>query len=172
VSELKQNLKYVTRLGVKGLISSILQEPVNIVNAEFVAKGRGMNIIEKTSGEAGEYKSLITLTVTTAKGQNKISGYVSKENGARIISIGKFKTDLVPAGNVILANHVNRPGIIGVVGTILGKNNVNISSMQVGGANVGTDSLMILAVDSIVSPEIMKQVANGDGITSAKFVQL
>ncbi len=172
VSDLKQNLKYVTRLGVKGLISSILQEPVNIVNAEFVAKGRGMNIVEKTSDEAGEYKSLITLAVTTAKGQNKISGYVSKENGARIVSIGKYKTDLVPSGNVILANHVNRPGIIGIVGTILGKNKVNISSMQVGGANVGTDSLMILAVDSIVSPEIMKQVAEGDGITSAKFVQL
>ena len=171
-AELKQNLKYVTRLGVKGLLSRVLQEPVNIVNAEVVAKRRGMNIVEKTSGEAGEYKSLVTVTVTTSSGKNAISGIVSKENGARVVSIGKFKTDLVPAGNVILADHINRPGIIGTIGTILGKNNVNISSMQVGGANVGTDSLMILSVDSVVSPEVMKQVAESDGITAAKFVQL
>lgn len=173
VSELKQNLKYITRLGVKGLISRILHEPVNIVNAEIVARERGMNIIEKTSKEAGEYKSLITVTVSTQNGRrHAVSGYISKENGARIVSIDQYKTDIVPTGNVILADHINRPGIIGSVGTILGKNKVNISSMQVGGANVGTDSLMILTVDSIVSPEIMKQVSEEDGITSAKFVQL
>ena len=172
VADLKQNLKYVTRLGVKGMLSMVLHEPVNIVNAEFVAKGRGMNIVEKTSDEAGDYKSLVTLTIKTEAGEKTVSGTVTKEGGAHIISIGKYKTDLVPVGNVILADHVNRPGIIGVVGTLLGKNNVNISSMQVGGANVGTDSLMILAVDSVVSPEVMAEVASADGITSAKFVQL
>ena len=172
VSELKQNLKYATRLGIKGLIEKVLHEPINIVNAEFVAKGRGMNIIEKTSSEAGDYKSLVTLSYKTPAGTEKIAGLVTKEGGARIVSIGKYATDLVPAGNVILADHVNKPGIIGVVGTILGKNNVNISSMQVGGANVGTDSLMILAVDTIVSDAVMKEVAEAEGITSAKFVQL
>ena len=172
VAELKQNLKYVTRLGVKGMLSMVLHEPVNIVNAEFVAKGRGMNIVEKTSDEAGDYKSLVTLTIKTEAGEKTVSGTVTKEGGARIVSIGKYKTDIVPVGNVILADHINRPGIIGVVGTLLGQNNVNISSMQVGGANVGTDSLMILAVDSVVPAEVMKEVASADGITSAKFVQL
>lgn len=172
IADLKQNLKYVTRLGVKGLLSMVLHEQVNIVNAEFVAKGRGMNIVEKTSAEAGDYKSLVTLTIKTKAGDEKIEGIVNRDGDARIIAIGKYKTDLVPEGNVILADHVNRPGIIGAVGTLLGKNNVNISSMQVGGANVGSDSLMILAVESVVSPEIMKEVASADGITSAKFVQL
>ncbi len=171
IADLKQNLKYVTRLGVKGMLEHVLHEPINIVNAEFVAKSRGMNIVEKTSGEAGDYKSLVTLTITTTQGTEKISGIITKA-GPRIVSIGKYMTDLVPQGYVILADHSNRPGIIGVVGTLLGKNNVNISSMQVGGANVGTDSLMILAVDSVVSPDVMKDVAAANGITAAKFVQL
>ena len=114
----------------------------------------------------------LKITKTGGTREKTVSGTVTKEGGARIISIGKYKTDIVPVGNVILADHINRPGIIGVVGTLLGKNNVNISSMQVGGANVGTDSLMILAVDSVVAPEIMAEVASADGITSAKFVQL
>lgn len=171
VAELKQNLKYVTRIGIKGMLERVLHEPINIVNAEFVAKSRGINVVEKTSAEAGDYKSLATLTFKTEKGTEKISGIVTRE-GAKIISIGKYMTDLVPKGYVILANHVNRPGIIGVVGTILGKNNVNISSMQVGGANVGTDSLMILAVDNVVASDVMKQVSSADGITAAKFVEL
>ncbi|MDO5846292.1 MAG: phosphoglycerate dehydrogenase [Methanocorpusculum sp.] len=171
IADLKQNLKYATRLGVKGLLEKVLHEPINIVNAEFVAKGRGMTVVEKTSAEAGDYKSLVTLTIKTADGCEKISGIVTRA-GPRILSIGKYMTDLVPTGYVILADHVNRPGIIGVVGTLLGKHKVNISSMQVGGADVGTDSLMILAVDSVVSPEVMKEVAAADGITAAKFVQL
>ncbi|HJJ28896.1 MAG TPA: phosphoglycerate dehydrogenase [Methanocorpusculum sp.] len=172
VAALKQNLKYVTRLGVKGMLTHVLQEPVNIVNAEFVAKERGLNVVEKTSGEAGDYKSLVTLTFTTKKGSQKIAGIVTREGAARIISIGKYMTDLVPAGNVILADHVNRPGIIGIVGTILGKHNVNISSMQVGGAHVGTESLMILSVGDVVPANVMEEVAKADGITAAKFVQL
>jgi len=172
IADLKQNLKYATRLGVRGLIEKVLHEPINLVNAELVAKGRGINIVEKTSSEAGDFKSLVTLTFKTPSGSTKIVGLVTKDSGARIISIGKYNTDLVPAGNVILADHQNRPGIIGAVGTILGKNNVNISSMQVGGANVGSESLMIVAVDSVVPESVMKEVAAAPGITAAKFVEL
>ena len=171
IANLKQNLKYVTRLGIKGMLEKVLHGPVNIVNAEFIAQSRGLTIFEKTSTEAGDYKSLVTLTFKTKKGSESISGIVTRA-GPRIVSIGKYSTDIVPSGYVILADHVNRPGVVGPVGMILGKHNVNISSMQVGGRNVGAESLMILAVDDVVSPEVMKEVALSDGITAAKFVQL
>ena len=171
IAELKQNLKYVTRLGIKGMLEQVLHEPANIVNAEIIAQGRGITIFEKTSSQAGDYKSLVTLTFKTGKGSESISGIVTRA-GPRIISIGKYATDIVPSGYVILADHVNRPGVVGPIGMILGKHNVNISSMQVGGRNVGSESLMILAVDDVVSPEVMKEVASSDGIISAKFVRL
>jgi len=171
IADLKQNLKYVTRLGIKGMLEQVLHEPANIVNAEVIAQGRGITIFEKTSSEAGDYKSLVTLSYTTEKGRESISGIVTRA-GPRIIAIGKYATDIVPSGYVILADHVNRPGVVGPVGMILGKHNVNISSMQVGGRNVGSESLMILAVDDVVSPDVMKEVASSDGITAAKFVRL
>jgi len=171
IANLKQNLKYVTRLGIKGMLEKVLHGPINIVNAEFIAQSRGLTIFEKTSTEAGDYKSLVTLTFKTTKGSESISGIVTRA-GPRIVSIGKYSTDIVPSGYVILADHVNRPGVVGPVGMILGKHNVNISSMQVGGRNVGAESLMILAVDDVVSPDVMKEVASSDGITAAKFVQL
>ena len=115
IADLKQNLKYVTRLGIKGMLEQVLHEPANIVNAEVIAQGRGITIFEKTSSEAGDYKSLVTLSYTTEKGRESISGIVTRA-GPRIIAIGKYATDIVPSGFVILADHVNRPGVVGPEG--------------------------------------------------------
>ena len=80
--------------------------------------------------------------------------------------------DLVPKGNVIVADHINRPGVVGPVCVLLGKHNINISNMQVGKVDVGSESLMILAVDDVVPAAVMQEVAGSDGIISAKFMQL
>ncbi len=171
VSEMKQNLKYVTRMGLKGLLDKALHEPANIVNAEFIAQQRGMTVVEKTSADAGDYKSLVEMSFTTAKGKQMISGIVTRV-GPRITSINGYTMDLVPKGNVIIADHINRPGVVGPVCVLLGKYNINISNMQVGKVDVGSESLMILAVDDLVPAKVMKEVAESDGIISARFMQL
>ncbi len=171
IAEMKQNLKYVTRMGLKGLLDKALHEPANLVNAEFIAQQRGMAVVEKTSADAGDYKSLVTMTFKTASGSRSISGIVTRV-GPRILAIGEYKMDMVPGGNLIISDHINRPGVVGPVCVLLGKHNINISSMQVGKVDVGAESLMILAVDDVVPAEIMREVAESDGIISAKFVQL
>ena len=168
---MKQNLKYVTRMGLKGLLDKALHEPANIVNAEFIAQQRGMTVVEKTSADAGDYKSLVEMSFTTAKGKQMISGIVTRV-GPRITSINGYTMDLVPKGNVIIADHINRPGVVGPVCVLLGKYNINISNMQVGKVDVGSESLMILAVDDLVPAKVMKEVAESDGIISARFMQL
>ncbi|HJJ98693.1 MAG TPA: phosphoglycerate dehydrogenase [Methanocorpusculum sp.] len=171
VAEMKQNLKYPTRMGLKGLLDKALQEPVNLVNAEFIAQQRGMTVVEKTSADAGDYKSLVTLTFKTAKGMQTISGITTRV-GPRITSINGYPMDLVPKGNVIVADHINRPGVVGPVCVLLGKHNINISNMQVGKVDAGSESLMILATDDVVPANVMQEVAGSDGIISAKFMQL
>lgn len=171
VAEMKQNLKYPTRMGLKGLLDKALHEPANLVNAEFIAQQRGMTVVEKTSADAGDYKSLVTLTFKTAKGTQTISGIITRV-GPRITSINGYSMDLVPKGNVIVADHINRPGVVGPVCVLLGKYNINISNMQVGKVDVGSESLMILAVDDVVPANVMQEVAGSDGIISAKFMQL
>ena len=144
------------------------------MNAEFIAQQRGMTVVEKTSADAGDYKSLVTLTFKTEKGTQTISGIITRV-GPRITSITSingYSMDLVPKGNVIVADHINRPGVVGPVCVLLGKHNINISNMQVGKVDVGSESLMILAVDDVVPAAVMQEVAGSDGIISAKFMQL
>ena len=152
-------------------IDKALHEPANLVNAEFIAQQRGMTVVEKTSADAGDYKSLVTLTFKTEKGTQTISGIITRV-GPRITSINGYSMDLVPKGNVIVADHINRPGVVGPVCVLLGKHNINISNMQVGKVDVGSESLMILAVDDVVPAAVMQEVAGSDGIISAKFMQL
>jgi D-3-phosphoglycerate dehydrogenase len=171
VTEMEKNLKYPTRMGLKGLLDKALHEPVNFVNTEFIAQQRGMFVVEKISASAGDYKSLVTLTFRTEKSTQAISGIITRI-GPRITSINGYPIDLVPKGNVIVADHINRPGVVGPVCVLLGKQNINISNMQVGKVNVGFESLMILVVDDVVPANVMQEVAKSDGIISAKFMQL
>ena len=120
VAEMKQNLKYPTRMGLKGQLDKALHEPANLVNAEFIAQQRGMTVVEKMSADAGDYKSLVTLTFKTAKGTQTISGIITHV-GPRITSINGYSMDLVPKGDVIVADHINRPGVVGPVCVLLGK---------------------------------------------------
>ena len=158
-------------MGRKGRLDKALHEPANLVNAELIAQQRGMTVVEKTSADAGDYKSLVTLTFKTEKGTQTISGIITRV-GPRITSINGYSMDLVPKGNVIVADHINRPGVVGPVCVLLGKHNINISNMQVGKVDVGSESLMILAVDDVVPAAVMQEVAGSDGIISAKFMQL
>lgn len=169
ISGMGQNLKYVTRMGLKGMLDKALHEPANLVNAEVIAGQRGIVVSEKTSTDAGDFKSLITLSFKTTKGDGKISGTVSR-SAPRIVAIGSYAMDLIPEGNVILADHTNRPGVIGPVATLLGKEGVNINSMLVGSKPKSSDALMILSVDDAVSDALLQKIAESDGITNAKSV--
>ncbi|HJJ55392.1 MAG TPA: phosphoglycerate dehydrogenase [Methanocorpusculum sp.] len=171
ISELKSSLKYLTSMCLKGLLNTSLHEPINIVNADSMAHQRGITIVEKYSTDAGNYKSIITLNFKNKKGTQSISGIVTRTI-PRITSINGYSMDLIPMGNLIVADHINRPGVVGPVCVLLGKNNINISNMQVGKVDVGSESLMVLVVDDIVPAEMMNQVSKSDGIISAKFIQL
>jgi D-3-phosphoglycerate dehydrogenase len=169
ISGFGQNLKYITRTGIKGMLDKALHEPANLVNAEVIAGQRGIVVSEKTSSDAGDFRSLLTLTFRAGKGSQSISGTVSR-GSPRIVAIDGYAMDLVPEGNVILADHTNRPGVIGPVATLLGKEQVNISRMLVGSKPESRDALMILSVDEAVPEALLQKIAESDGITNARSV--
>ncbi|HNX17791.1 MAG TPA: phosphoglycerate dehydrogenase [Methanoregula sp.] len=166
------SMKFVTRLVLKGLLDPILQMPVNIVNAEFVAKERGIAVSETVTGEAHGFKNLITIRVKTDKTEMAVSGTVFAKGRSRIVSIGKYTMDMIPEGYVIVSRHLDKPGVIGRASTILGKCNINIAGMQVGRITPGEEALMILNVDSAVPDEVMKEIRSMPGIFSATFARI
>jgi D-3-phosphoglycerate dehydrogenase len=167
-----QNARFITRMALKGLLDPILQVPVNIVNAEFVAKERGIALSETNNDESQGFKSLVTIRVKTDKTTETMSGTVFMKGRSRIVAIGGYTMDMIPEGFVVVSRHLDKPGVIGRASTILGKGDVNIAGMQVGRINPGEEAIMVLNVDSEVSEEMMDQIRSMPGIFTAKFVRL
>ena len=88
------------------------------------------------------------------------------------MQIDSYRIDAVPSGYMLIASHVDKPGIIGRVGTILGENNINIAGMQVGREFIGGNAVMVLNIDSAVSDKILKQIRAIEGIQDIKLVTL
>ncbi len=166
------NTKFITRIVLKGLLDPILQIPVNIVNAEFVAKERGIRVSETTTGEAHGFRNLITIAATTDRMTESVSGNVSAPGRVRIVNIGGYMTDLTPTGHVVISRHIDKPGVIGKAATILGRANVNIAGMQVGRHRPGEEALMVLTVDSAVPADAMEEIKRIDGIHTAKHAEI
>lgn len=166
------NTKFITRVILKGMLDPILQMPVNIVNAEFVAKERGIRMSETTTEEAQGFRNIISITAKTDRMAESVSGSVSGPNRARIVSIGGYMTDLTPTGHVVISRHTDKPGVIGKAATILGRANVNIAGMQVGRHRPGEEALMVLTVDSSVPADAMDEIRKIDGIHTAKHAEI
>ncbi len=172
LAQFNQGVRFVTRLALKGLLDPILQVPVNIVNAEYVAKERGISFSETITQESQGFKSLITVKVRTDKMEESASGTVFFKGRSRIVAVGKYTMDMIPEGFVIVSRHLDKPGVIGRASTILGKGNINIAGMQVGRIKAGEEAIMVLNVDSEVSSAMMDEIRSMPGIFTAKFVKL
>lgn len=166
------SMKFVTRLALKGLLDPVLQQPINIVNAEFIAKERGIAVSETVTQESSGFKNLVTLRIRTDTGGETVSGSVFFRGRSRIVEVGGYTMDMIPEGCVIVSKHLDRPGVIGRASTILGKNNINIAGMQVGRITPGEQALMVLNVDSEVPPEVMDEIRGMPGIFTATFAKI
>ena len=89
-----------------------------------------------------------------------------------MVKINGFNTDVSLSGYLLITSHIDKPGIIGKVGTLLGNNNINIASMDVGRESIGGKAVMILSVDSTVPENIISQLEKIDGISKAQLVKI
>jgi len=162
----------LTIAALKGILNRILSEPVNFVNAPVIAKSRGIKVVESKIGATEDFADLITITAKIPKGEKSVAGTLFGKKDARIVRIDKYHVDAVPSGHMLVSAHIDKPGIIGRVGTILGENDINIAGMQVGREKVRGKAVMVLNVDSAVPDRILKQIEKIDGIFDVKPVVL
>ena len=163
---------HLARQIVKGVLSQHLGPEVNIVNALHLAKTRDVNVVRQKSPETKGFTNLITLTLKTKNEEHSISGTLLNGYGARIVKIDQYPVDVDIAGNLIFISHTDKPGIVGKMGTLLGNNDVNIATMQVGRKIVGGAAIMVLTVDKQPSPEVIKELAQLPEIHSVKEITL
>ena len=157
---------------LKGLLETAMEEGVNFVNAPIVAKERGINITESKSTESFDFANKISISIGCDDKKRKVDGSLFATLGERIVGIDGFSVDAIPSGYLIIASNTDQPGIIGHVGTVLGKNGVNIAGMEVGRNKQGEKAVMVLNVDGPVSDKTLKELEKVKGIHSAKLVSL
>ncbi|NQT29044.1 MAG: phosphoglycerate dehydrogenase [Candidatus Saganbacteria bacterium] len=157
---------------LKGLLSPMMDVVVNFVNAPFIAKERGIDVIESKSLETKDFASLISVKIKSNKGDREVGGTVFTGMGDRLVSIDGFKVDATPEGYLLILSNIDKPGMIGKVGTFLGEHKINIASMDVGRIKIGEKAVMVLNVDSQVSDDTLKKISKLEGISGATLVKL
>jgi len=157
---------------IGGLLEGISEERVNLVNATIIAAQRGMKIIEQKETTCENYASLVTLEVITDAGTTTVAGTVLRGE-THIVRVNDFWLDITPTGGYFLfSDHRDRPGLIGAVGTITGKADINISSMQLARLQPRGQALMILALDEALPEEQIQEILALSDVHTAKLVKL
>ncbi len=158
---------------IKGLLEPILGEDVNYINASFIAKERGIKIVESKSSQLEDFANLTIVKIKTDKEETLIGGTLFGKNDARIVRIGDFYLDAVPEGYMLICSNLDKPGVIGYIGTVLGKNRINIAAMHVGRKKaVAGEALTVINIDNEVPKGVLAEIKKYKDITDIKLVRL
>ena len=174
--ELAQNdTRALTRVFLKGLLQGQV-ENVSYVNAPALAQARGVEVIETKRSATGDYANLVaTCSTRNDDGHirtRQVDGTIFNGREPHIVSIQDLRVDVIPEGTILLVPNHDRPGMIGQVGTILGKHNVNIAGMQVGRKAVGERAVMIINLEEPVSKEVIAEIDAVPDLFGARLIDL
>ena len=168
---LEKDTKVITLAAVKGLMSPIVEDAVNFVNAVSIAGSRGISISETKDSLLEKYTNLITLTFTTDDRVESISGTVFAKEEIRIVDFFGYKLDFEPTPSVVAIQNVDRPGIIGKIGTTLGDSGFNIAAMQWSRNRRGEKAVAFISVDGMMTDEVLDLLRKIDGVIKASKIK-
>ncbi len=168
----KLNTKLLTTGFAMGLLEALLPDAVNIVNAQLLAEERGIKIDSSLNSEPGDFRTLLSSSVTSDTGTIDAAGTTRGSQYVRLVKLGPYRLDAYLDGTSLIYWHQDRPGVIGLVGTILGNYHVNIAQMMVGRSDPGGPAIGVLCVDTIPPPEAIDEIRRDDRIKDVAIVKL
>ena len=164
--------KLITAAFTSGFMASADDSGVNIVNAETLARERGVEITESSSSERGDFSTLVTATIVTDAGEFSAAGTIFGNQFLRLVKLGDFHLDAYLDGDLLMFHHVDAPGLIGFMGTAFGKHNVNIAHLALGRKVAGGEAVAVLNLDGSPTPESLAEVSKHDKVIRVETVQL
>jgi D-3-phosphoglycerate dehydrogenase len=163
----EHDVNLLVAAAIRGVLQPFTEDRINAVNARLIATSRGVKLVERRSPAHGSYASLVTLRMD----DHELAGTILMGE-PRAVRIDSFRVDLVPEGRFLVSRHSDRPGVVGSFGTILGKHDVNIASMQVGRDGPRGNAMMILAVDDPVGADVLERLRDVAGMSDLRYVEL
>lgn len=158
---------------LRGLLKHGLPEQVNYVNALYLAEERGVEVEESQASHSHDYTNAISLEVTFENGHSRqVSGAIIGEGQERIVSIDGFPISCVPSGHMLVVPHPDKPGMVGVMGELLGTLDININGIQLGRHGKRGPAVMVINVDETLNQDVMKQIQAREEFASSRLVVL
>jgi len=168
----RRDPELIGRAVLKGLLDRVTVQAVNLVNAHLVARERGLEVsVSADETTASGYTNLVTVTTQTGQGRKIIAGTVF-DGVSRIVRLRDLQIEFIPEGHILVLSYEDRPGMVGKIGSILGRHNVNIASMHVGRRTKRGRAIVVLLLDEDVPPEVMEEVSKAVEAQFARVIRV
>lgn len=157
---------------LRGVLSPVLESPVNYVNAPLIARERGIRVLESRSNHPSDFLNSVIVKLTTATGTNSVEGAVFSNKAVRIVRLNAFHLEAVPEGYMLVIHNNDVPGVVGAMGTLLGKHSINIASLELGREKIGGKAIALIHVDGQVPAAVLTELQALEPIISAQQIRL
>ena len=167
------DVKSLTLAVLRGLLARVLESTaVNYVNAPAIAHERGIRIVESKASESKGFSNLVTVSINTTKGPSIVAGAVFGQHVIRLVRINDFYLDASPEGFILMLHNRDVPGVVGAVGTLLGKAKINIARLELGREKIGGMAISLIHVDDSIPASVLEELRKVPDIVSAQLVTL
>ena len=155
-----------------GLLKPILSTSVTLVNARTIATERGIEVTESQSTRSRNYTSLISLKLRTSQGEIWVEGAVFEKTGPRLVLLDGIGVEAPLEGTMIVMRNADKPGVIGSVGTILGKHGVNIANFALGREGDRAIGVVIVDEHEPIPELVLKELRQVKEVREARLVRV
>jgi len=162
----------VTLAILKGVLTPMVGENVNYVNASLIASERGLKVVEAKASRMDEFANLLAIEIRSDGTMLTLQGTLSPRREPRIVKIDRYFVEAAPEGYMLIIKNQDKPGLIGQLGTLLGESNINIAGMSNGRDEPGGTAITVLNIDHHVPPKVLEQVKALRHVLDAKLITL
>jgi D-3-phosphoglycerate dehydrogenase len=169
-----KNTRLITASFAAGLMEAALEEQVNLVNAEVLAKERGIAIVEETTTDTGDFGTMIQSEVATDRKDYVAGATLFGKQFLRLVRLGPYRLDAHIDGTMLVFTHRDVPGLIGFIGNTFGRHDVNIAQMNVGREHdqPGGEAIGVVKLDSVPPDAALEEVRAHPDILSVSLIRL
>ena len=161
------------RAGIlKGILSRVLPDPVNYINAPFLAEEMGLAVVEQRESDGENFTNLLRVRYETDQEVKDVAGTVFGTSSIRLVKMDGFRFEVKPDGHLLIYNNVDKPGMLARVGGVLAKFNVNIAGVSLGRSGVGANALTVMNIDSDIPRAGMDELLKQEGVTGLRVIHL
>ena len=163
-------LRLLAAASLEGYLQGTVASPLNLVNAMAIAAERGIDVARVRRRKIADYRNYVELTATGGPNDLVVGGALLEEGHRRLTRIGRFHVDAVPQGNLVLVRNRDVPGVIGEVGSCLGRAAVNIAEYHLARTEAGGEALGVIRTDAPLRPELLANLASLPSVIEVRQV--